>query len=333
MSEEPNVFTFGDPEPVLDGMIIDTLGAYLLDNGRYYETPVPLKGLSRLLRANAYHGPTIEFKVLQVMRGFQASPALPRRAMHAMVTDYMVFANAYFQEIRNWLGEVVALRHLPAINMRRMKEPGRYCMLTIYGELVPFEPDEVLHIHNYDVNQEIYGIPGYLGAIQSMLLNEDATLFRRKYYKNGAHMGYVFLSTGNLDKEYQDAILDKIKSTKGIGNFRSMYVHIPNGTKDSVQILPVGDFSSKDELEKIKNLSRDDIIAAHRIQPALACLIPQNQGGFGDIAKINEIYQENEIKPVQDMLAEEVNAVLPRGSRIEFKPPEKAAEQGGSENS
>jgi PBSX family phage portal protein len=324
MSDEilgmPMAFTFGDPEPVLDGVIYDYLGTWLLDNGRYYDPPVPLKGLARLLRANAYHGPAIEFKTQQIMQGFKPSRAVTHTAMNAVVTDYNVFANAYFQKLRNSFGEVVLLKNLPAINMRRMKEPDRYCMLQIHGELVKFEPGEVLHIKNYDVSQEIYGLPGYLGALQSMLLNEDATLFRRKYYKNGAHMGYVFYAGGELDDDSKAAIREAIQGSKGLGNFRSMFVHIPNGEKDAIQIKPVGDFSTKDDLEQIKNLSRDDIIAAHRIQPALACLIPQNQSGFGDITKANDVYQQNEIRPVQAMLAAAVNDVLLPRDAIGFDP-------------
>lgn len=115
--------------------------------------------------------------------------------MHALATDYTVFANAYLLLARNWIGEVVAARHLPAINIRRMKEPDRYGLLLPSGQFHEFEPGEVLHLKNYDVSQTVYGLPGYLGAIQSMLLNEDATLFRRRYYKNGAHIGYIFYSS------------------------------------------------------------------------------------------------------------------------------------------
>ena len=115
--------------------------------------------------------------------------------MHAVATDYTVFANAYLLLSRNWLGETVRMRHLPAINMRRMKEPDRYGLLLPSGQFHEFGPGEVLHLKNYDVSQTIYGLPGYLGAIQSMLLNEDATLFRRRYYKSGAHVGYIFYSS------------------------------------------------------------------------------------------------------------------------------------------
>ncbi|WP_027182086.1 hypothetical protein [Desulfovibrio alaskensis] len=101
-SSNVQAFTFGDPEPVLSGAVYDALGVWLLDNGKYYSPPVPLAGLARLLRANAYHGPILEFKTNVTLRGFKASPVLPRRVMHAMTTDYMVFANAYLQKVVNW---------------------------------------------------------------------------------------------------------------------------------------------------------------------------------------------------------------------------------------
>lgn len=84
-----------------------------------------------------------------------------------------------------------------------------------------------------------------------------------------------------------------------------------------MQILPVGDFSTRDELEKIKNISRDDIIAAHRIPPAMASIIPQAAGGLGDIAKIDAVYAKNEIQPVRELLLE-VNEHLLPGQRVGF---------------
>ena len=43
------------------------------------------------------------------------------------------------------------------------------------------------HLTGPNINQEIYGLPCYVLAIPSALLNESATLFRRKYYLNGSH--------------------------------------------------------------------------------------------------------------------------------------------------
>jgi PBSX family phage portal protein len=313
-------FMFGDPQPVLDGhQYVDSLGVYLIDNGKYYQTPVPFAGLSRLLYANAYHGPLLEFKVLMVMRGFKPTTAISRKDMDAVATDFSVFANAYMQLHRNYYGEVVRCSHLPAINMRRMKEPNRYGLIQVNGQIHEFDPGEVFHFKNYDVAQSIYGKPRYLGAIQSMLLNEDATLFRRRYYKNGAHMGYVFYTSGaDLEEEAQNRIQKAIEGSKGLGNFRNMYLHIPNGDPKAVQILPVGDFSSKDELEKIKNLSRDDMIAAHRVPPIMANVIPTNTAGFGDIEKFDKVYEKNEIEPVRTLL-KDVNEVLKPNLQIDWE--------------
>ena len=311
-------FTFGDPEPVLDGYINDYGGVFLDHNGEYYQPPVSLIGLARLLRANAYHGPILEFKTNIVMRGFQGSTVLNRRVMHAAATDYNVFLNCYFQRIRNGYGETVGVRHLPAINMRKLKEPGRYGMLNRRGQLIKFRLGEVVHIKNYDVNQTIYGMPWYLGAIQSMLLNEDATLFRRKYYLNGAHVGYIFYSSGaGLSGEDQKSIKQAIKGSRGLGNFRNMFLHIPNGREKDVQILPVGDFSTKDELEKIKNISRDDIIAAHRLPAAMAAVIPSGNSNFGDITKVDSVYEKNEIIPIREQL-ETINDWLPEWGQVSF---------------
>jgi PBSX family phage portal protein len=207
--------------------------------------------------------------------------------------------------------------------MRRMKEHDRYCMLKADGYRIDFEIGEVIHIKNYDVAQTIYGIPSYLGAIQSMLLNEDATLFRRRYYLNGAHVGYIFYSSAaNLGEEEKNSIRDAVKSAKKLGNFRNLFLHIPNGREKDVQIIPVGDFSTKDELQKIKNISRDDIIAAHRIPPALASIVPaEARGGFGDIAKSDQVYEKNEIVPLRNYLLQ-LNEDLTSNRQIAFEEPE-----------
>lgn len=314
------IFKLGDPEEVLNNGWTDYLGTWLLDNGQYYMPPVSLAGLAKLRGANAYHWPAMEFKVNNVMHGFIPSRMLSRYDFLAAATDYVTFCNCYLQKICNIFGHVIKLKHLPSINMRRLREKDRYGMLEATGKLTKFKAGEVIHIKTYDVVQTVYGVPSYLGAIQSMLLNEDATLFRRRYYKNGAHMGYIFYTAGaSIDEKDKDKIQNAIEGSKGIGNFKNMYLHLPDAKESEVKILPVGDFSTKDELEKIKNISRDDMIAAHRIPPAMACLIPTNTGGFGDVTKIDEVFQRNEIQPLREQLGQ-INEYLPPADQIRWEP-------------
>ena len=63
-------------------------------------------------------------------------------------------------------------------------------------------------------------MPDYLGGLQSALLNQDATLFRRKYFLNGAHMGFIFYATDpHMDDDTEEEMKEMIASSKGWETF------------------------------------------------------------------------------------------------------------------
>jgi len=83
-----------------------------------------------------------------------------------------------------------------------------------------------------DFNHEIYGLPEYLFAIPSALLNEFATLLRRKYYINGSHAGFIMYMTDAAQmQEDVNNIRQALKSAKGPGNFRNLFMYSPNGKR------------------------------------------------------------------------------------------------------
>jgi PBSX family phage portal protein len=282
-------------------------------------------GLAKLLRANAHHGAIPKFKRNLLLREFIASAGCSTETMGRAGLDYMVFGEAYFYNDTNAFGQVLELQHLPAINMR-VKVDGGYVMLLPDNKEIEFEQHEISHVLDYDVEQNIYGIPDYLGGLQALLLNEAATLFRRRYYSNGAHAGYIFYTNDpDLTEEDEDELRAQISASKGVGNFRSMFVNIPNGKENAIQIIPVGDFQAKDELEKVKNITRNDVIAAWRMNPALAGIIPENTGGFGDIEKIDRVYTSNEIRPICQLF-NQLNDRLREDRRFSWKTAPEAAE-------
>ncbi len=306
-----SAYSFGDPESVIGTSLTDYLGVFLQDNGQFYQPPVSFRGLAQTLRANPHHGAIAYFKRNMLLRFFIASALLGHEDFKRIAFDFVVFGNAFLQVVRTVLGMPVKLIHLPALNMRRRKD-GTYLMLQPNGSYIEFRPDEVLHLLEYDVNQTIYGVPEYYAGIQSMLLNEDATLFRRRYFRNGAHVGYIFYTNDPyMGDEDEKLLQQKIAASKGVGNFRSMFIRIPNGGEKAVQIIPIGDNATKDEFEKIKNITRNDIISAWRMRPELAGVMPEVTGGTGDITKINEVYIANEMKPLAQQF-EGINEILGR---------------------
>ena len=147
--------------------------------------------------------------------------------------------------------------------------------------------------------QEIYGVPEWYAALQSGLLNEAATIFRRRYYLNGSHAGFIlYINEEGLQDKDSDAIRSALRQAKGPGNFRNLYLHIPKGKKDGVQIIPVSEVAARDEFMSIKNCSRDDILAAHRVPPQLLGVVPNNSGGFGSVTDAAKMFWLHEIQPL-----------------------------------
>ncbi|WP_449472020.1 phage portal protein [Sphingobium chungangianum] len=296
-------FTFGDPEPVLSrATMLDMLECW--DNGRWYEPPISLDGLARAFRASPHHSSAIILKRNLLAASLDPTPFLSRKVFAGMVQDYLVMGNAYAQEIRNQLGGVMRLEHPLAKYTRRGIELGRFWWVSGYRNEIEFAPGTVHQLLAPDINQEIYGLPEYLSALQSALLNENATLFRRRYFENGSHAGYILYATGEFANNDVDAMREALKRAKGPGNFRNMFVHSPSGKDGGIKIIPIAEVGAKDEFLGIKNTTRDDVLAAHRVPPQLLGIIPANAGGFGDPAKALDSFFELEIQPLQSIFLE-----------------------------
>ena len=81
-------------------------------------------------------------------------------------------------------------------------------------------------------------------------------------------------------------------------------MYSPNGKKDGLQIIPLSEVAAKDEFLNIKNMSRDDMMAAHRVPPQMMGIMPNNVGGFGDVEKASRVFVRNELIPLQERIKE-----------------------------
>lgn len=311
-------FAFGDAESVLDRR--EMLGAIeSWHNGRYYEPPIPLRNLARVLNISSHHRSAIEVKRNLLVGAFEPTPYLNRTEFGKLAMDFLVMGNCYPEAVMNRLGKVMYLKASLAIATRRGVKDGQFWFIDSRWKEHEFAPDTVFQLMEHDVSQEIYGLPGYLSALQSALLNEASTLFRRRYYLNGSHAGYVFyVSDATIGNGDVDAIRKAMREAKGPGNFRNMFVHAPGGKEKGIQILPVGEAAAKDEFLGIKNTTRDDILAAHRVPPQLLGVVPANTGGFGDVEKAEAVFMRIEIEPLK-MRFLEINDWL-GAEAVKFKP-------------
>lgn len=306
------MFTFGEPEAVLDKRELFDLFE-TTHNSKWYEPPVPPIALGKTYRMASQHQSAILLKRNLLAASFVPSRWLTRQEFASWALDWLVFGNAYLERIDSLAGRAMQLRRAPAAFTRVGVEPDTFWFVRSrlhLGQAHAFAPGTVHHLLEPDPLQEIYGMPEYLSALQSGLLNEAATIFRRRYYKNGSHAGFIlYISEEGLGTADSDAIRKALRDAKGPGNFRNLYLHIPKGKKDGVQLLPIGEMAAKDEFLSIKDVTMGDLLASHRVPPQLLGIVPKNTGGFGNVVDAARTFFELEIVPIQ-MRLREVNEWL-----------------------
>ncbi len=307
------MFTFVEPAAVLDKHdILDYFQSW--NAGKWYEPPISMEGLSKSFRPSPRHSSAIYVKCNILSSTYKPHPFLSQQDFKMWAMDYMILGNCYLEYRTNRLGKSVKLAPSLAKYTRRGIDPDQFYFMCGFKEDHKFRPGSVFHLREPDINQEIYGLPQYLAALNSTWLNESATLFRRRYYLNGSHAGYIMYVTDPAHNTKDiDALRTAVKSSKGPGNFRNLFMYAPNGKKDGMLVIPLSEVAANDEFFNIKNVTHDDILAAHHVPPQLIGIVPSVTGGFGSVTDAAKVFNTNEIKPLQavfmqlnDWLGEEV---------------------------
>ena len=117
----------------------------------------------------------------------------------------------------------------------------------------------------------------------------------------------IYLSDPAHNVEDVKALKTAMKESKGPGAFRNLFMYAPKGKKDGIQVIPVESAQAQDKFFDIKNISRDDVMAMHRIPPNMMAVQSTNSGGFGNIAEARSAMIMNEIVPWAKLM----NAVHP----------------------
>ena len=317
---------FGEPQSVLNSDILDYTETALEDG--LYEPPISLAGLAKSLRANGTHASALYAKrnILSAALDLNTK-ILSKQDFLRYLFDELVFGNGYLLRVTSKLGGI-KLKHLPSLYMRRAEQQNCYFWKTENQEIL-YKKDSVYHSLEYDVTQEIYGVPQYLSALSSISLNEDATLFRRKYYKNGAHSGFLlYMNNPNLSEDMETEIKASLNSAKGLGNFKNWFINGKGKDSEKPELIPVGQINAKDEFQNIKKVTTEEILTAHRIPLDLMSVVREGLGSNGDLNKIDAIFYKNEILPlaeklldINDFIGEEVLTIKPYISIIELLNP------------
>lgn len=228
---------------------------------------------------------------------------MSRSEFEKLAFNYLVLGNGYLEMQRNRLGKVVGMKSRLALYMRRASNLKDFVYLRNNFLQLDYEEikgKDVIHIMQPNLKQEIYGVPYYLAAMDSIDLNSAATKFRVRYYKNGSHAGFILYSTDTkIDEKGWDAVKSQLRESKGAGNFKNVVLRAPGGNPDGIKLIPIAEVAAKDEFLNIKAVSAEDMMAIHRVPPALMGIVPKSAGGLGDAMTVAKVFATNEVKPLQ----------------------------------
>ncbi|CAH21698.1 phage capsid portal protein [Yersinia pseudotuberculosis] len=118
-----------------------------------------------------------------------------------------------------------------------------------------------------------------------------------------SHAGViVYLSDAMQSDTNVQALKRPLTDARVKGAFKNVFVYAAGGKKDGLQIMPFSEITTKDEFNGIKNVTRDDLLAAHRVSPQLMGIMPTNTSGFGDVEKVAKVFAINERYPIMEGL-------------------------------
>ena len=300
MAVDIEAFSFFDEGP-----------AYLLDalechhNGVYFEPLVAYESLMQLMHSGVHHASALQAKANILKETFVPTEYLSHKDFELFVMNYLVLADGYLQIVRNRMNDVIALRPLLTMYTRMAVDMQHYLYIRNRVDLRRLEYEtlpmaDVVNVKQQDLRQQIYGMPSYLPAMHSIMLNNSATKFRRRFYDNGSHAGFILYSTdANLSPEDWDKLKAQMAQSRNDGNFKNLYLRSPHGNADDLKLIPISEVAAKDEFLNIKGASAEDMMAIHRVPAILMGIVPRNAGGLGDPIKAAAVFFRNEIAPIQ----------------------------------
>ena len=150
----------------------------------------------------------------------------------------------------------------------------------INGQVVPYKPEEIIHIKYSDVDDPYYGMSPLTAATEVLTFEGYRIQFASQYFKNGAIPAGVL----ETDATLSDPMLKKLRGDwnsihGGIANAHKIAI-LMGGLKYKPMTSPIKDL----DLTNLKRLSRDDILMLFKMPAAILGDLSDTSGNEGQMA-------------------------------------------------
>ena len=169
----------------------------------------------------------------------------------------------------------------------------------------------IIHFSDYESTYYYYGMPDYCAALDHIKIANQIGVYNLTRFKNGfMPSAIVELNADMGEDEAQDFIDDAVAKLTGAGDNSKILFIAKNGEGDATNVNIINDTSDGSfmELQKITN---DNIISAHRWNPALSGIQVAGQlGNNQQILTAYDIAMSTVIKEPQQMFLKILKKIL-----------------------
>lgn len=288
-------------------------------NGQYWEPRISLNWIDQLITSVPYLGSALQVKRNYLLRccKLKKPKTLNRITLRKYIEDVLSFGNGYLEPEYMPGGKLLNLNHQMSMWTRNGDDGEHWWTDNLYNQPPQKFDTQLWQYADYDRRQEIYGLPSYVSALHSALLNQAATIFRVEFSENKGLVRFILHITADLEESVMDSIEEKFKSTRGF-SIEDMLIHDPEGKADGVKLIPIMGDISKDDFLNVSKVSKQSICVATRVPLQLLAEAPENAAGFGNVMQAAQAFVEGEIAPLHQLIIEPINDEF--GDLIEYEP-------------
>ena len=203
-----------------------------------------------------------------------------------LADDYYTYGNAYLEGVVYEGG--VNFYHKDAATARVSKNKKSICFHPDWDnykrtpekkQVIPIYPEIksdrfVIHYKDYESTFSFYGLPDYVAALEHIAIDYEIGKFNHTNFKNGFSPSAIVTVNGDFGEAEAEKFVETAKDTlTGSGNNSKILFLVKNADESrgtDVQILnnkEDGDFLD------LQKLTDQNIITAHRWQPALSGIV------------------------------------------------------------
>ncbi|RLA06014.1 MAG: portal protein [Gammaproteobacteria bacterium] len=160
------------------------------------------------------------------------------------------------------------------------------------------------------LKSRVYGEPDYLPVLEQIDLTKMADVYNQKFFINGARPGYAVIFENSSPNEEQKTAFKEFfgGSFKGFDNsHKTLLAHTgknADGSPAKIRLEEMGKVADI-SFKTLKEVTRDEIIAAHSVPPRLVGVASAaTLGGSGEASAQLHSFNELEIKPKMKFLEE-----------------------------